>query len=95
MCGCLVLLFGAAFPRLALVLLEIFSDYNDVAFDSFWVGFAGFLFLPYTTLFYVLMDNWQEGIDGFGWFLVALGFVFDIASYGGAQRRGAAYRRSY
>ena len=41
MCGCLVLLLGALFPRFALVLIEMFSDWNDQAFDSFWIGFAG------------------------------------------------------
>jgi hypothetical protein len=29
MCGCLVLLLGALFPRFALVLIEMFSDWND------------------------------------------------------------------
>ena len=46
MCGCLVIFIGAAFPRVALFLLELFSDYNETAFDSFWEGFIGFLFLP-------------------------------------------------
>jgi hypothetical protein len=88
MCGCLILLVGAAFPRLGIVLLEIFSDYNDQAFESFWVGFAGFLFIPYTTLFYVLMYNWQDGgVNGFGWFVVALGFILDIGSYTATARR--------
>ena len=48
MCGCLVLLLGALFPRFALVLIEMFTDWNDQAFDSFWIGFAGWLFLPFT-----------------------------------------------
>jgi hypothetical protein len=87
MCGCLLLFVGAAFPRLALVLLELFTNYNDIAFDSFWEGLVGFLFLPYTTLFYVLFDNWQDGINGFGWFFVALGFLLDIGSYTDSYRR--------
>ncbi len=89
MCGCLVLLVGAAFPRLAIVLLELFSDYNDRAFDSFWEGFIGFLLLPYTALAFVLMDNWQDGINGFGWFIVVLGFLADLSSYAGTGRRAA------
>jgi len=87
MCGCLFIFFGAAFPRLAIIVLELFTDYNDVAFDSFWVGFVGFLFLPYTTLTYVLMDNWMDPIAGFGWFVVALGFLADVAGYTGVGRR--------
>ena len=87
MCGCLLILLGAAFPRTAIVLLELFTDFNDRAFDSFWEGFIGWLFLPYTTFFYILMENWQDPINGFGWFVVALGFVMDIMSYVGSFRR--------
>ena len=55
-----------------------------------------FLFLPYTTLFYVLMENWQNGIDGFGWFLVSLGFLIDISNYvGSARRRTVIVENSY
>jgi hypothetical protein len=88
MCGCFLILVGAMFPRTALVLLELFTNWNDKAFDSFWVGFIGFLFLPYTTLAFVLMDNLLDPINGFGWFVVVLGFLADVASYGGvAQNR--------
>jgi hypothetical protein len=87
MCGCLVLFIGSAFPRVAIVLLELFSDYNARAFEDFWVGFLGFLFLPYTTLLYVLMENWQDGINGFGWFVVVFGFLLDVGHYFGASGR--------
>jgi hypothetical protein len=86
-CGCFVLLLGAAFPRAAIVLLEIFSDYNDRAFDSFWEGLLGFVLLPYTTLAYILMQNWQDPINGFGWFFVILGFFVDLGSYAGSYRK--------
>ncbi|MET0663593.1 MAG: hypothetical protein ABWZ42_10725 [Ilumatobacteraceae bacterium] len=86
MCGCFVIFIGAMFPRVALVLLELFTDFNDQAFDSFWVGFIGFLFLPYTTLAFVLMDNLIDPINGFGWFVVVLGFLADVSSYGGAAQ---------
>jgi len=81
------------FPRTALVLLELFTNWNDKAFDSFWVGFIGFLFLPYTTLAFVLMDNLLDPINGFGWFVVIFAFVVDLSSYGAAsqsRRRNAA-----
>ena len=91
MCGCLVIFIGAAFPRLALFLLELFSDYNSTAFDSFWEGFIGFLLLPYTTLFYVLMENWQDPITAFGWLFVILGFFLDISNYVGSARRRTVY----
>ncbi len=87
MCACLLLLIGSAFPRTAIVLLELFTDFNDQAFDSFWEGFIGFLLLPYTTLAFVLFENWQDPINGFGWAFVVLGFLVDIASYVNTYRR--------
>jgi hypothetical protein len=86
-CGCLVLFVGAAFPRVALVLLALFSDFTERAFDSFWEGLLGFLLLPYTTLAFVLMENWQDPINGFGWFFVILGFLADLGSYAGGYRQ--------
>jgi hypothetical protein len=87
MCGCLFIFFGAAFPRAALVLLELFTNWNDKAFSSFWEGFIGFLFLPYTTLAFVLMTEWQDPVNGFGWFVVALGFIADITNYSGTYSK--------
>ena len=94
MCGCLVLFLGAAFPRLALVLVEMFSNWNDRAFDSFWIGFAGWLFLPYTTLAYSVMNAWGDPISGFGWVFVAFGFLADLGSWFGAGSRGNLSRAS-
>jgi hypothetical protein len=92
MCGCLALLIGSAAPRFTIFLIWIFSDWTSRAFESFWVGFAGFLLLPYTTLLYVLMDHWQDGVSGFGWAFVILGLLLDLGSYtGGFQRRDEAY----
>ena len=87
MCGCLVLLLGAIFPRFALVLIEIFSDWTDRAFDSFWIGFAGWLLLPYTTVAYTVMNAWGDPISGFGWIIVTFGFVADLANWFGSGTR--------
>ena len=89
MCGCLVLLIGAVFPRFALVLIEMFTNWNDRAFDSFWIGFGGLLFLPFTTVSYSAMNAWGDPINGFGWVIVALGFIADVSSwFSSSTRRG-------
>jgi len=82
-CGCLVLFIGAFFPRFALVLIEMFTNWNDRAFDSFWIGFTGWLFLPFTTLAYTTMNAWGDPISGFGWVIVVLGFFVDLGSWFG------------
>lgn len=95
-CGCLLGVIAIAIPRFTLFLLWLFSDRLSVAFDSFVVGFLGFLLLPYTTVFYALAYRPAEGVGGFGWFLVILGFLVDLTSHFGggeaARRRGGLQR---
>lgn len=87
-CAGVFVLAGA--PRFALFLLWIFTERLTIAFESFFIGFLGFLLLPYTTVFYALAYQPVKGVSGIGWFIVLLGFVIDIGSYtsgGYAQRR--------
>jgi len=77
MCGCFVLLLGAIFPRFALVLVELFSNWNERAFDSF-----------VTTLAYSAMNAWGDPINGFGWVIVVFAFFADLGSWFGAGARG-------
>jgi hypothetical protein len=88
MCGCLVALVALFSPRFAIFLLWAFTNRMTVAFDSGWVGFLGFLFLPWTTLAWTVAYAPVRGVEGFGWFLVIFAFVVDIGSYvGSAQAR--------
>jgi hypothetical protein len=75
-------------PRLAIFILWAFTNRMTIAFDSGWVGFLGFLFLPWTTLAWAIAYAPVRGVEGFGWFLVIFAFVVDIGSYvGSAQAR--------
>jgi hypothetical protein len=90
MCCVALLAFGLG-PRLALLLVWIFGDRVDHAFDSWIWPFLGLLFLPWTTLMYIIVWG-PGGVDGAEWILVALGVVLDIASYGARNAKG---RTSY
>jgi CDP-diglyceride synthetase len=81
--GCLLALVAAISPRVALVLVWIFTNLVDRAFEGFLLPLLGLLLLPFTTLIYVLAYQPLVGITGWGWFFVFLGLVFDLASYGG------------
>jgi hypothetical protein len=90
--ACLVVLLAFISPRLALFGIFLFSDLLSRAFDSWFVPFLGFFFLPWTTLAYAAM--WgvgSDGVNGFEWFIVILAFVIDLGSW---ANRGQA-RRSY
>ncbi len=89
-CGCLLVLLGSAFPRLALVLTWIFTSRVDTAFDGgVLLPFAGLVFLPYTTLFWVIAYAPVAGVTGFGWILVALGVLLDLGHWFGGGREGS------
>ncbi len=80
---CFVTLFLLIGPRVALIFMWLFSDLVTRAFPNFLFPLLGTIFLPFTTIFYVLAYQPVWGIDGFGWFFVILGFIIDISSYGG------------
>jgi hypothetical protein len=81
--GCLLAVLAALSPRLVLVLLWIFTNLVDRAFTGFLVPLLGLLFLPYTTLLYVLAYSPATGVGGWGWFLLFIGLILDIGSLGG------------
>ena len=48
--------------------------------------FLGFFLLPWTTLAYAAMWNSSNGVSGFEWFIVVLGFLFDISAHARSGR---------
>ena len=69
-------------PRLGLLVWYLFSPvYVNSAFDSFFWGFLGWLFLPWTTLMYVAI--YPAGIIGFDWLWLGLAIFADMATYFG------------
>ena len=83
---CLIALFALISPRLALFFVWIFSDILSGANDSWIVPLLGFFLLPWSTLAYAVM--WDAGtnkVSGFEWFIVALAFLADVASYAGGR----------
>jgi hypothetical protein len=90
--GCILALFALISPRLALVLVWIFSNALSRAFDSWVVPLLGFFLLPWTTLAYVAFWDWGPGghVTGFEWFFVILAFVIDLGSYAQGGRTQAA-----
>ena len=84
--GCLLALLALISPRLVLILLWLFGNLLDRAFDSWFVPFLGFFLLPWTTLAYALMYSSADRVSGFEWFIVVLAFFVDLGSYGAGRR---------
>ena len=84
---CLAVLLAFISPRLAIIVVAIFSDILSRAYDSWFLPLIGFFILPWTTLAYAVM--WDVGtreVTGFEWFVVVLAFLCDLGSYAGGQR---------
>ena len=86
--GCLFALVAAFTPRLALIVLWIWTNLVDRAFSTFIVPLIGLLILPYATLFYVLAWSPVNGVSGWGWFFVILGGLMDIGHWTGGYATG-------
>ena len=57
-------------------------------FPNFWLPLVGSLFLPWTTIAYVLV--FPGGITGLDWLWLAVGLLLDLGSYSGG---GIKHRR--
>jgi hypothetical protein len=80
--GCLVALAAGFVPRLVFILMWIVGPRVNAAFDSFIVPLLGVIFLPYTTIMYVLVWNPVTGIYGWDWLWLGLGLWLDIMKWG-------------
>jgi hypothetical protein len=81
--GCLLVFFGAMFPRLAVFFIWLARPaLFDAAIGSAFLAILGIVFLPFTTLMYVLL--WQPGgLIGWDWLWLGLALLIDIGGLGG------------
>ncbi len=86
---CLLLIIFLAFPRLALVLLFLFSNYLQRAYHGLLLPLLGFFFLPLTTLAYAWMANTGQPTTGINLIILVVAVVIDLGGLG-----GGAYHRS-
>jgi hypothetical protein len=79
---CLVAILALVSVRLADLFLWIFTDLVSRAFHHTIIfPLLGIIFLPWTTLMYVLVWTPAHGLYGFGWFWVTLGVLLDLVAY--------------
>ena len=80
-CGCLIAMVAAFAPRLVILLAWLFSDRWDLVWDTWIWPLLGFVFLPYTTIMYVLVWNIAAGVSGWDWLWIGLGLLLDIMKW--------------
>lgn len=87
--GCLVVLLAVFSPRLALLLVWLLTPLVQRAFDGILLPLLGFIFLPITTLVYVILWTPGVGVSGLRWIWVGLGLLLDLSAHGASS----TYRR--
>jgi hypothetical protein len=87
---CLLLILFLVFPRIALLLLFIFSNYLQRAYHGLILPLLGFIFLPLTTLAYAWMVNTGQPTTGVNLLILIIAVVIDLGGIGG----GEYHRRS-
>ena len=76
----LAILAGFA-PRIVIILAWLFSERWDAVWDTWIWPLLGFIFLPYTTIMYVLVWNIATGVSGWDWLWIGLGVMLDIMKW--------------
>ncbi len=74
-----------SFPRVAFLLVVIFSDYIGNVYQGALIPILGFLFMPLTTLAYAWAYTSGSGdVHGIGLIAVILAVLCDIGLIGGS-----------
>ena len=83
---CLFAIFAGMFPRLGVLFLWLARpSMFSAAFDGSWLlPILGVVFLPFTTLMYVLLWNPGTGLVGFDWFWLIIAVFLDISHWAGS-----------
>lgn len=72
-------------PRLGILVWWLVDQPRwEGAFTNFVWPFLGFMFLPWTTLMFVLVAP-NGSVAGFDWVWLFMGLIADLSSYGGGR----------
>lgn len=82
---CLAALIIIAFPRLAIILLYLFSNFFQGVYDSLLIPLLGFIFLPLTLLVYTWLVKIHQPFDIFFFVVMAVAVIVDLGLVGGSH----------
>jgi hypothetical protein len=83
----------ALFARVALLVVWLSTALVNRAFHGGWIlPLLGILFLPITTLTYVLVYYISGSVTGWGWLWVVLAILLDLAAHSYPARNAARAR---
>jgi hypothetical protein len=83
--ACLFVVFLLVFPRIALILMFLLSNYLERAYHGLLIPLIGFLVLPLTTLVYAWMANTAQPVVGANLLILIIAVVIDLGGLGGGE----------
>lgn len=92
--GCLLALLAAFAPRVVFLMIWIARpEYVDAVFETFLFPLLGLIFLPFTTLIWLILDQPPFGVTGFDWFWVGLAVFLDLSHYASTYGQRGQFSR--
>jgi hypothetical protein len=85
---CLLAILVLAFPRIAIVLLWLFSNFFTGVYHGIIIPVLGFLFLPLTLIVYTYLDKTSGGhLTTTQFVFVFIAVIVDLGLVGGGASR--------
>ena len=88
---CLFALLAIAFPRIAIVLLWLFTNFFAGVYHGIIVPVLGFIFLPLTLIVYTYLLNTHQPMGTVQIVIIFIAVIVDLGLVGGgtvSRRRG-------
>jgi hypothetical protein len=87
---CLLALLAIAFPRVAIVLLWLFTNFFTGLYHNLIIPILGFIFLPLTLIVYTYLQRTHPGALGTQQLIfIFIAVILDLGLVGGSYRRRA------
>jgi hypothetical protein len=83
---CLLAVLVLLFPRVAIVVLWLFTNFFSGVYENVLIPLAGFLFLPVTLVAYTWLVKDKYPVDAFFLIVMIVALVIDLGSFGGGWR---------
>ena len=83
---CLLAILIAAFPRVAIILLYLFTNFFTGVYASVLLPLLGFLFLPFTLIAYTFLTNMHQPHDITFLVVLFIAVIVDLGLLGGSNR---------
>ncbi len=84
---CLLALLAIAFPRVAIILLWLFTNFFSHVFSSILLPVLGFIFLPLTLIVYTYLHNTGQPMGTTQLVFLLIAAIVDLGLVGGSWSR--------